>query len=70
MFVQGANLSIANCQIITLLGASGTGKSSILAAIAGTLNEALHVKGSVCLNGKRVDNLPTSQRCRSSARSL
>jgi putative thiamine transport system ATP-binding protein len=60
--VQGVNLSIANGQIATLMGASGSGKSSILAAIAGTLSESLTFKGSVSLNGKRVDELPTSQR--------
>jgi putative thiamine transport system ATP-binding protein len=60
--VQGVNLSIANGQIATLMGASGSGKSSILAAIAGTLSESLTFKGSVSLNGKRVYELPTSQR--------
>jgi putative thiamine transport system ATP-binding protein len=60
--VRGLNLSIANGQIATLMGASGSGKSSILAAVAGTLNKALSFKGSVSLNGKRVDDLPTSHR--------
>jgi putative thiamine transport system ATP-binding protein len=60
--VQGLNLNIANGQIGTLMGASGSGKSSILAAVAGTLNEALNFEGTVSLNGKRVDDLPTSQR--------
>jgi putative thiamine transport system ATP-binding protein len=60
--VQGVSLDVANGQIVTLMGASGSGKSSILAAIAGTLSEALVFKGSVSLNGKRVDDLPTSQR--------
>jgi putative thiamine transport system ATP-binding protein len=60
--VQDLNLSIANGQIATLMGASGSGKSSILAAVAGTLSEALCFKGSVQLNGARVDDLPTSQR--------
>jgi putative thiamine transport system ATP-binding protein len=62
VLVQGVNLSIANGQIATLMGASGSGKSSILAAIAGILNESLAFKGSVQLNGKRIDDLPTSQR--------
>lgn len=60
--VQGVNLSIANGQIATLMGASGSGKSSILGAIAGTLSDSLTFKGTVSLNGKRVDDLPTSQR--------
>ena len=60
--VKNLDLSIASGQITTLMGASGSGKSSILAAVAGTLSEALYFKGTVSLNGKRVDDLPTSQR--------
>lgn len=62
MLVQGVSLSVANGQIATLMGASGSGKSSILAAIAGTLSESLTFNGAVNLNGQRVDDLPTSQR--------
>ena len=62
ILVQGVNVTVANGQIVALMGASGSGKSSILAAIAGTISEALVFKGSVSLNGKRVDELPTSQR--------
>jgi putative thiamine transport system ATP-binding protein len=62
ILVQGVNVTIACGQIATLMGASGSGKSSILAAVAGTLNESLSFKGSVSLNGKRVDELPTSHR--------
>jgi putative thiamine transport system ATP-binding protein len=62
VLVQGVNLSVANGQIATLMGASGSGKSSILAAIAGTLSESLTFNGAVSLNGQRVDDLPTSQR--------
>ena len=62
LLVQDVNVQVANGQIVTLMGASGSGKSSILAAVTGTLSEALTFKGSVQLNGKRVDNLPTSQR--------
>lgn len=60
--VQGLNLSVENGQIATLMGASGSGKSSILAAVAGTLSESLRFKGSVSLNGRRLDDLPTSHR--------
>jgi putative thiamine transport system ATP-binding protein len=62
ILVQDVNLDVANGQIATLMGASGSGKSSILAAIAGTLSENLVFKGAISLNGKRVDDLPTSQR--------
>ena len=60
--VQGVNMKVENGQIATLMGASGSGKSSILAAVAGTLSESLRFKGSVSLNGNRVDGLSTDQR--------
>lgn len=62
ILVQDVNVTVVNGQIVTLMGASGSGKSSILAAVAGTLNESLRFKGAVSLNGERVDDLPTSQR--------
>ena len=62
ILIQGLNLSVENGQIATLMGASGSGKSSILAAVAGTLSESLRFKGSVSLNGRRLDDLPTSHR--------
>ena len=62
ILVQGLNLSVENGQIATLMGASGSGKSSILAAVAGTLSESLRFNGSVSLNGRRLDDLPTSHR--------
>lgn len=55
-------------QILTLMGASGSGKSSVLAAIAGTLGsvaegaQVLRCTGSVRLNGDDITHHPTSQR--------
>jgi putative thiamine transport system ATP-binding protein len=55
-------------QILTLMGASGSGKSSVLEAIAGTLGsvtlgaQALRFEGSVQLNGDDITHRPTSQR--------
>ena len=55
-------------QILTLMGASGSGKSSVLAAIAGTLHgvaegsQALRFEGSVSLNGADLTHRPTTQR--------
>lgn len=62
VLVRGLNLSVANGQIATLMGASGSGKSSILAATAGTLSKSLCFKGSVSLNERGLDDVPTSQR--------
>ena len=55
-------------QILTLMGASGSGKSSVLAAIAGTLDsvaegsQALRFEGSVWLNGVDITHRPTAKR--------
>jgi putative thiamine transport system ATP-binding protein len=55
-------------QILTLMGASGSGKSSVLAVIAGTLGsiaegaQALRCTGSVLLNGEDITQRPTAQR--------
>jgi putative thiamine transport system ATP-binding protein len=46
----------------TVMGASGAGKSSLLAAVCGTLDEGLQFEGTVHLQGQRIDTLPTHQR--------
>lgn len=46
----------------TVMGPSGSGKSSMLAAICGTLSAALAFDGTVTLDGLRVDALPTARR--------
>lgn len=66
--VQDLRLEVAPGRILTLMGPSGSGKSSVLAAIAGTLHgvaegsEALRFDGKVTLHGRDLTNLPTSQR--------
>ena len=46
----------------TVMGASGSGKSSLLAAVCGTLAEAFSWDGQVTLEGTRIDTLPTALR--------
>ncbi|MDP2015299.1 ATP-binding cassette domain-containing protein [Hydrogenophaga sp.] len=66
--VQDLRLEVAPGQILTLMGPSGSGKSSVLAAIAGTLHgvaegsEALRFEGTVQLDGRDLSALPTAQR--------
>ena len=54
--------------VLTLMGPSGSGKSSLLAAIAGTLGsvaegtQALRAQASVRLNGEDISQRPTAQR--------
>lgn len=55
-------------RILTLMGPSGSGKSSVLAAIAGTLGnvsegaEALRFDGQIHLDGVDLTHTPTAQR--------
>jgi putative thiamine transport system ATP-binding protein len=66
--VRDLRFEVQPGQILTLMGASGSGKSSVLAAIAGTLDsvaegaEALRFQGSVRLNGDDITHLPTARR--------
>ncbi len=60
--VQNLHVRCAAGEITTLMGASGSGKSSILAAIAGTLDTALRFVGTITLNGQSIAALPCAQR--------
>jgi putative thiamine transport system ATP-binding protein len=66
--VRELQLRVAPGQILTLMGPSGSGKSSVLAAIAGTLHavnegsQALVFDGSVQLDGRELRTVPTAQR--------
>lgn len=66
--VQDLRIDVAPGRILTLMGPSGSGKSSVLAAMAGTLHsvaegsEALRFEGKVMLDGRDLTNLPTAQR--------
>ena len=62
VLVKDLRMDIPKGRIATLMGASGSGKSSVLSAIAGTLSQGLVVDCEVRLNNVRVDSLPTHQR--------
>jgi putative thiamine transport system ATP-binding protein len=44
------------------MGESGSGKSSLLSAVCGTLPEGLVFEGEISLQGRRIEQLPTEQR--------
>jgi putative thiamine transport system ATP-binding protein len=54
VLVQPFSLSIAAGEIVTLMGPSGSGKSSILSYIGGDLADGFIGNGNVVLNGKPV----------------
>lgn len=62
VLLHGLHLEIAAGQVHTLMGESGSGKSSLLGAICGTLDEVMRFDGSVLLNSRRIDTLPTQAR--------
>lgn len=55
-------LSIGAGEVVTIMGPSGSGKSSILAAITGTLSPAFRRTGRILLNGKDISDQPTHKR--------
>lgn len=62
VLLHGIALQIEPGVIHTVMGASGSGKSSLLAAICGTLAPGLQFSGQVLLQGRRIDQLPTERR--------
>lgn len=66
--VQDLRFDVQPGRILTLMGPSGSGKSSVLAALAGTLHsvaegsEVLRFEGKVMLDGRDLTMLPTAQR--------
>ena len=60
--LRNLTLDIAAGQVHTLMGDSGSGKSSLLAAICGTLDLPMRFEGSVVLDGVSLDPLPTQAR--------
>jgi branched-chain amino acid transport system ATP-binding protein len=55
--LRGVSLSIAQGQIVSVVGANGAGKTTLLKAIAGLVRATA---GSVELDGRRIERLPTS----------
>jgi putative thiamine transport system ATP-binding protein len=62
VLLRNLQLHIAPGTVHTLMGDSGSGKSSVLAAVCGTLAPALRWHGEIRLHGQRIDGLPTRAR--------
>src|SRR5258707_11278609 len=57
--VQGITISVANNQIVALLGTNGAGKTTTLRAISGFLglDDARITEGTIAFKGERIENL-------------
>ena len=62
VLIQHLRLEVPGGVIHTVMGASGSGKSSLLAAVCGTLADGLQFDGTVALNGRALEALPTELR--------
>ena len=61
--ISGLHIDVPPGVVHTVMGPSGSGKSSLLAAVCGTLPPVFTFDGTVVLDGERIDALPTRQRC-------
>ena len=59
LVIQDLSLDINNGEMVSLLGPSGVGKTTILKAIAGLLQPT---SGSILINDQKVDHLPAEKR--------
>jgi len=57
--IEGLDLEVADGEMVSILGPSGAGKTTILKAVAGLVKPA---RGEIIINGKSMNNVPAEQR--------
>ena len=62
VLVRALSAQVAAGEVLVVMGDSGSGKSSLLALISGTLAPAFEASGRIRLDGRDIQSLPTAQR--------
>jgi len=60
--IERLDLAIAPGEVVTVMGASGVGKSALLDAIGGHLNPAFALSGRIACNGAEITHWPPERR--------
>lgn len=60
--IEAMDLHVAPGDIVTVMGPSGSGKSSLLAYVGGFLDPAFDAHGEIALDGVELTNLPAERR--------
>ncbi|MCK8465134.1 ATP-binding cassette domain-containing protein [Aliiroseovarius sp. S1339] len=61
--LMSINTHVAPGEVVTIMGPSGVGKSTLLSAIIGTLSPDFALSGQIHLNGRDLTTLPPDERC-------
>ncbi len=62
VLVRDLSANVVGGEVLVVMGDSGSGKSSLLALISGTLAPAFEASGRIRLDGRDIQSLPTAQR--------
>ncbi|WFW11363.1 ATP-binding cassette domain-containing protein [Citrobacter freundii] len=62
VLLNEANFEANKGDIVTIMGPSGSGKSSLFSWMIGALSPTFQASGELWLNDRRIDSLPTAQR--------
>ena len=62
VLVRELSAQVAAGEVLVVMGDSGSGKSSLLALVSGTLAPAFEASGRIRLDGRDIQSLPTAQR--------
>ena len=62
VLLNEANFEVNKGDIVTIMGPSGSGKSSPFSWMIGALSPTFQASGELWLNDRRIDSLPTAQR--------